>query len=212
MTTPDSITTIDVVLTETRLFEPPPGFAAAANVRDPNVYDRAASDVLAFWEGAAERLNWFQHWNQVLDWDPVNVHARWFVGGKINASYNCVDRHLQTWRKNKAAIIWEGEPVNESRVLTYADLYREVNQTAAMLKSLGVQKGDRVAIYMPMVPELAIALLACARIGAPHSVVFGGFSAESLRDRINDCGAKVLLTADGGWRAGKIIDLKGISN
>ncbi len=212
MTTPDSFTTIDVVMTETRRFEPPPGFTAAANVRDPNIYERAASDVQAFWEGAAERLSWFRHWDQVLDWDPVGVHARWFVGGKLNASYNCVDRHLSTWRKNKAAIIWEGEPTDESRVLTYADLYREVNQVAAMLRSQGLQKGDRVAIYMPMVPELAIALLACARIGAPHSVVFAGFSAESLRDRIIDCGAKMLLTADGGWRAGKIIDLKSIAN
>jgi acetyl-CoA synthetase len=212
MTVPEAFSTIDVVLTETRVFDPPPGFAAAANIRDPNIYSRAASDVLAFWEGAAERLSWFRHWDQVLDWDPVGVHARWFVGGKLNASYNCVDRHMTTWRKNKAAIIWEGEPTDESRVLTYADLYREVNKTAAMLKSQGVAKGDRVAIYMPMVPELAIALLACARIGAPHNVVFGGFSAESLRDRIVDCGAKVLLTADGGWRAGKIIDLKGIAD
>jgi len=209
--TPDSLNTIDVVLTETRRFTPPPGFAAAANQRDPTVYDRAAEDVVAFWEGAAEQLTWFKHWNQALDWDPVGAHARWFVGGQINASYNCVDRHVGTWRRNKAAIIWEGEP-GDTRVLTYQDVYREVNHIAGMLKSLGVQKGDRVAIYMPMVPELALALLACARIGAPHTVVFGGFSAESLRDRIVDSQAKVLLTADGGWRAGKIIDLKGISD
>jgi acetyl-CoA synthetase len=211
MTSPDSITTIDVVMTETRRFEPPQGFTAAANIRDPNIYDRAASDPLAFWEGAAERLTWFKHWDRVLDWDPTNARAQWFIGGKLNASYNCVDRHVQTWRKNKAAIMWEGEP-GDTRVLTYSDLYREVNHAAAMLRQLGVQKGDRVAVYMPMVPELPIALLACARIGAPHSVVFGGFSAESLRDRIVDCGAKVLLTADGSWRAGKIIDLKGISD
>ena len=211
MTTPDSLNTIDVVLTETRRFEPPQGFAAAANVRDPNVYDRAAGDVLGFWEAAAERLSWFKHWDTALDWNPTEAKARWFIGGQLNASYNCVDRHITTWRKNKAAIIWEGEP-GDTRVLTYQDLYREVNHTAAMLRRLGVQKGDRVAIYMPMVPELSIALLACARIGAPHNVIFGGFSAESLRDRIVDCGAKVLLTADGSWRAGKIIDLKGIAD
>jgi acetyl-CoA synthetase len=211
MTTPDAASTIDVVLTETRRFEPPQGFAAAANMRDPNIYDRASSDVVAFWEAAAERLSWYRHWDTPLQWDPTTATAKWFVGGKINVSYNCVDRHMNTWRKNKAAIIWEGEP-GDARVLTYADLYREVNRAAAMLKHLGVQKGDRVAIYMPMVPELAIALLACARIGAPHTVVFAGFSAEALRDRILDSGAKVLLTADGGWRAGKIIDLKGIAD
>ncbi len=211
MTTPDAASTIDVVLTETRRFEPPQGFAAAANMRDPNIYDRASSDVVAFWEAAAERLSWYRHWDKALEWEPATATAKWFVGGKINVSYNCVDRHMATWRKNKAAIIWEGEP-GDTRVLTYADLYREVNRAAAMLKNLGVQKGDRVAIYMPMVPELAIALLACARIGAPHTVVFAGFSAEALRDRILDSGAKVLLTADGGWRAGKIIDLKGISD
>jgi acetyl-CoA synthetase len=211
MSNPTTFDTIDVVLTEERRFDPPQGFAAAANIRDPNIYARANADIPAFWEAAAERLTWFKHWDKALEWDPVGAHARWFVGGQLNASYNCVDRHLNTWRKNKAAIVWEGEP-GESRVLTYRDLYREVNATAAMLKRLGVQKGDRVAIYMPMVPELPIAMLACARIGAPHTVVFAGFSAEALRDRINDSQAKVLLTADGSWRGGKIIDLKGISD
>ncbi len=207
---PDSIKTIDVVLNEQRRFPPPPEFAAQATMRDPTIYEQASKDPVAFWEKQAERLTWFKRWDKVFEWDQPGVHVRWFIGGKLNASYNCVDRHLST-RQNKAAIIWEGEPGDE-RVLTYRDLYREVNHTAAMLKRLGVKKGDRVAIYMPMVPELAIALLACARIGAPHSVVFGGFSADSLRDRIQDCQAKVLLTADGGWRAGKIIPLKDIAD
>jgi acetyl-CoA synthetase len=203
--------TFDVVLTEERRFPVPQNIALTANQRDPGIYERAAADVTGFWASAAERLSWFKHWEQVLDWDPQSANARWFVGGQINASYNCVDRHTATWRKNKAAIIWESEP-GEQRVLTYQDLYREVNRTAAMLRRLGIGKGDRVALYMPLVPELAIALLACARIGAPHTVIFGGFSAEAVRDRINDCQAKMLLTADGGWRGGRIIDLKGIAN
>jgi len=207
----DQMSTIDVILHEDRIFQVPEGFAVAANQRDPGIYERAAADIPAFWEAAAHRLHWFQQWHTVLDWDAPHAHVRWFAGGQINASYNCVDRHIETWRKNKAAIIWEGEP-GDSRVLTYQDLYREVNKTAAMLKRLGVQKGDRVAIYMPMVPELAIALLACARIGAPHTVIFAGFSAEALRDRINDSQASLLLTADGSWRNGKIIDLKKIAN
>jgi len=207
----DTFNTIEVVLTENRRFAPPAGFVAAANQHDPNVYDRANRDILAYWEGAAERISWYKRWDKVLDWDPAEAKAQWYVGGKLNVSYNCVDRHLATWRRNKAAIIWEGEP-GEERVLTYRDLYREVNKAAAMLKRLGVAKGDRVAIYMPMVPELPIALLACARIGAIHNVVFGGFSAEALRDRINDSQAKVLITADGGWRGGKIIELKRIAD
>ncbi len=207
----NDLSTIDVVLHEDRKFPPPEGLIATANMRDPNIYDRANADVVGFWESAASRLNWYRHWDTALDWDPVGVHARWFVGGTLNASYNCVDRHMNTWRQNKAAIIWEGEP-GEVRTLTYRDLYREVNRTAAMLRRIGVNKGDRVAIYMPMVPELAVALLACARIGAPHTVIFAGFSAESLRDRILDSQSSVLLTADGGWRGGKIIDLKGIAN
>ncbi len=206
-----TIQTIDVVLTEKRRFKPSKEFAKQANQHDPKIWERAAADPLAFWDKMAERITWSKRWEKVLDWNPQTVQAKWFVGGQLNASYNCVDRHTKTWRRNKAAIIWEGEP-GEERVLTYQDMYREVNHAAAMLRRLGVQKGDRVAIYMPMVPELPIALLACARLGAPHTVIFAGFSADSLADRINDSQAKVLITADGGWRAGKIIALKDIAD
>jgi acetyl-CoA synthetase len=193
------------LLEEKRLFPPPPEFAAQANARDPEIYARAESDFEAFWAGLAEELEWFEKWHTTLEWTPP--HAKWFLGGKLNISVNCVDRHAKGSRKDKPAILWEGEP-GDVRTLTYEDLYREVNRFANVLRGLGVQKGDRVAIYMPMVPELPIALLACARIGAPHSVVFGGFSAESLRERINHCGAKVLVTADGGWRRGGVVPLK----
>ena len=160
---------------------------------------KRAVDLEGFWAEQAESIDWFRKWDQVLDWKVPD--ARWFVGGKLNVCYNCVDRHLSTWRKNRAAIVWEGEPGDE-RVLTYQDLYREVNQCAAVLQRLGIQEGDRIAIYLGMLPELAIAMLACARLGAPHTVVFGGFSPESLSDRINDCQAKLLITADGAWRKG----------
>ncbi len=201
--------TIDALLQETRRFPPSAEFTANANVRDPSVYQRAHDDPEGFWAEAANRLDWFQRWDKVLEWDAP--WAKWFVGGKLNASYNAVDRHNKTWRRNKAAIIWEGEP-GDSRVLTYADMYREVNEFAAVLLDLGVTKGDRVAFYMPMIPELAIGLLACARIGAPHTVIFGGFSAEALRDRAIDCQAKVIVTADGGWRRGNVIALKDIAD
>ena len=158
-----------------------------------------------FWEDQAKSLEWMSPWSQVLDWKPP--HAKWFVGGKLNVSVNCLDRHLRGPRRNKAAIIWEGEP-GDRRVLTYWDMAREVGRCANALKRLGVRRGDRVAIYLPMVPEAAIAMLACARIGAVHSVVFGGFSAEALRDRINDAGAVALITADGGFRRGQIQPLK----
>ncbi|MGZ3666553.1 MAG: AMP-binding protein, partial [Ktedonobacterales bacterium] len=197
--------TIDALLQETRRFPPPPEFVAAANVRDPSVYQRAHDDPEGFWAEAANRLDWYQRWDRVLEWNAP--WAKWFVGGQLNASYNCVDRHIATWRRNKAAIIWEGEP-GDTRVLTYRDLYREVNRFAAVLRDLGIQKGDRVAFYMPMIPELAIGMLACARIGAPHTVIFGGFSAEALRDRINDSQAKLCVTADGGWRRGSVVPLK----
>ena len=201
--------TIDALLQEHRRFPPSPEFTANANVRDPSVYQRAHDDPEGFWAEAANRLDWFERWDKVLEWDAP--WAKWFVGGKLNASYNAVDRHNKTWRRNKAAIIWEGEP-GDSRVLTYHDMYREVNQFAAVLLDLGVKKGDRVAFYMPMIPELAIGMLACARIGAPHTVIFGGFSAEALRDRAIDSQAKVIVTADGGWRRGNIVPLKDITD
>lgn len=198
-------TGIDALLHETRIFKPSPEFVAQANINDPTIYERASADFEAFWAECAERLEWFEKWHTVLEWNPP--YAKWFIGGKLNACYNCVDRHVKSWRRNKAALIWEGEPGDE-RVLTYGDLHREVQKFANVLKSLGVQKGDRICIYMPMVPEVVIAMLACARIGAPHSVVFGGFSAESLADRINDAQAKLLITADGGYRRGSIVPLK----
>ena len=197
--------TIAALLDEQREYPPAPDFAAQANVADPSIYERAAADPEGFWAAQASELDWFQKWTRVLEWNPPD--AKWFVGGKLNVSYNCLDRHLRGPRRNKAALVWVGEP-GDRRTLTYWDLYREVNKFANGLKSLGVGKGDRVAIYMPMIPELPIAMLACARIGAVHSVVFGGFSAEALRDRINDAEARVLVTADGGYRRGQIIPLK----
>lgn len=202
-------TNITSVLKETRVFPPPPAFAAQAHVKSVADYERlwqrAKDDPEGFWAEQAAALHWFRRWDTVLTWNEP--HAQWFVGGKINACYNCVDRHLEGPRKNKAAIIWEGEP-GDSRVLRYQDLHREVCKFANALKKLGVQSGDRVTIYMPMVPELAIAMLACARIGAPHSVVFGGFSADAVADRNNDAKAKLIITADGGWRRGKVVPLK----
>jgi acetyl-CoA synthetase len=200
---------IDALLQEDRTFPPPEGFSAQANVRDARVYEDAARDPERFWEAFARELEWSAPWTQVLDWKPP--HARWFVGGRINASVNCLDRHLRSARRNKAAIIWEGEP-GDRRTLTYFDLHRDVCQFANVLKSLGVTRGDRVAIYLPLVPELAVAMLACARIGAIHSVVFGGFSAESLRDRINDSQCRLLITADGGFRRGGVVHLKKVAD
>jgi acetyl-CoA synthetase len=197
--------TIETLLEESRIFHSDERFVKQANVKNRDIYAEARANPKIFWAMQAERLSWFRKWDQVLDWKPP--FAKWFVNGKLNACYNCVDRHLDTWRKNKAAIIFEGEP-GDSQVLTYWDLWREVTQFANVLRMLGVKKGDRVAIYLPMIAEAAVAMLACARIGAPHSVVFGGFSADSLRDRINDAGAKLLITADGGWRRGKIVPLK----
>ena len=196
---------INALLEETRLFPAPPEWRNRAHVIDPDVYRRAAEDPESFWSEFARGLEWETPWTRVLDWNPP--HAKWFVDGKLNASVNCVDRHVRTAHRNKAAIIWEGEP-GDRRTLTYFDLFREVGRFANVLKSLGVKKGDRVALYMPLVPELAIAMLACARIGAVHSVVFGGFSADALRDRINDAEASVLVTADGGYRRGHVVPLK----
>ncbi|MDV3347834.1 acetate--CoA ligase [Leptothoe sp. LEGE 181152] len=207
---PNSQPAIESILHEQRLFEPPAEFAAAATVSGADqyqaLYDKAAADPAAFWAELAEQeLNWFQKWDTVLDWQPP--FAKWFVGGKINISYNCLDRHLDTHRRDKPAIVWEGEP-GDSRTLTYAELHVEVCQMANVLKGMGVAKGDRVGIYMPMIPEAAVAMLACARIGAAHTVVFGGFSSEALRDRLNDAEAKVVITADGGFRKDKAMPLK----
>src|SRR5215469_2940198 len=196
---------IDALLQEDRRYPPSDAFKAQANWSDPAVYERAEADPEAFWAEQAAAIDWFKPWDRVLEWNVPN--ARWFVGAEVNASYNCVDRHLKTWRRNKAALIFEGEP-GDSRVLTYRDLYREVNRCAAALKRLGVKKGDRVAIYLGMIPELAIAMLACARIGAPHTVIFAGFSADSISDRVNDFGATFAITADGGWRRGNKNPLK----
>ena len=196
---------LDALLVEERRFPPPAAFSATARVSDPSVYEEAESDVEAYWERWARELDWFEPWDKVLEWHPP--HAQWFVGGKLNACHNCLDRHLDGPRRNKAALIWEGEP-GDVRVMTYFDLHREVARFAAALRELGVRKGDRVAIYLPMIPEAVISMLACARLGAIHSVVFGGFSPESLAGRINDADARVLITADGGHRRGSIIPLK----
>ncbi len=196
---------LEALLTENRKFPPSEAFAEEANAADPEIYEKAAADPEGFWAAWATQLDWFEPFDEVLEWNPP--YAKWFLGGKLNASFNCLDRHVQTWRRNKAALIWEGEPGDE-RVFTYWDLYRETAKFANALKRLGVRKGDRVAIYLPMIPEAAIAMLACARIGAAHSVVFGGFSSDSLRDRIIDAQAKVLITSDGGFRRGKVVALK----
>jgi acetyl-CoA synthetase len=196
---------ISALLSEQRVFEPPPAFTANAVVNDPAIYERAAADPEGFWAEQAERLTWFKRWDTVLEWTPP--FAKWFVGGTLNASYNCLDRHVEAGGGDKIAYYWEGEP-GERREITYAQMLEEVGRFANALKALGVRRGDRVAIYMGMVPELPIAMLACARIGAPHSVVFGGFSSEALRDRIQDAQAKVLITQDGGYRRGQVVELK----
>ena len=199
----------DALLQEDRVFEPPAAFAAQANANDPGIYEEADRDHEGFWAKFAGELEWSRPWDTVCEWTPPTV--KWFLGGQINASVNCVDRHVRTARRNKAALIWEGEP-GDRRTLTYWDLYQDVNRFANALRDLGVEKGDRVAVYLPMTPELPITLLACARIGAVHSVVFAGFSAESLRDRINDMQAKVVVTGDGGYRRGGVIALKQITD
>lgn len=203
-------TNIESLQTEERVFHPPQQFAAEAHIKSMKELEalraEAAADPEKFWARFAEsELHWFRKWDTVLKWEPP--HAEWFGGGKINISYNCLDRHLATWRRNKAALIWEGEP-GESRTLTYQQLHTEVCRFANVLKRIGVEKGDRVALYLPLIPELAISMLACARIGATHSVVFGGFSSTALIDRINDARCKVVVTADGGWRRGKEVKLK----
>jgi acetyl-CoA synthetase len=197
------------LLREDRSFPPPEGFRAHAVVQDESIYAEAARDPEAFWARFARELEWSRPWDTVLDWQPP--HAKWFIGGRINVSVNCLDRHVRSHRRNKAALMWEGE-VGDRRTFTYFDLYRDVSAFANVLKSLGVGKGDRVSIYLPLIPELAIAMLACARVGAIHSVVFGGFSADSLRDRINDSQCRLLITADGGYRRGQVVALKQVAD
>jgi len=199
------MTNIDVLLSETRSFPPPEDFRRDALIRDRSPYDQADRDYEQYWADRARELSWIKPFTKTLDWDPPR--AKWFADGKLNVSANCLDRHLDGPRRNKAALVWEGEP-GDRRTLTYWELAREVRSFANVLKSLGIAKGDRVGIYLPMIPEAVIAMLACARIGAIHSVVFGGFSPESLRDRMNDAKAKVLVTADGGYRRGQVVPLK----
>jgi acetyl-CoA synthetase len=196
---------IEALLKEGRKFPPSKKFASAAQVKSPAIYKEASRNPVGFWEKQARTLRWMRPWRKGVEWKLP--YAKWFIGGKLNVSDNCLDRHVEGPRRNKAAFIWEGEP-GDTRVLTYRDLYREVNRFASALRKHGVKKGDAVTIYMPMIPELPIAMLACARIGAPHSVVFGGFSPESLRDRINDCKSRVVITADGGYRRGGLVALK----
>jgi acetyl-CoA synthetase len=204
-----STTNIESTLNEQRVFPPPAEFSARARISSLEEYERLRAEASehpeSFWARMAEELHWFRRWDRVLKWEPP--HAEWFLGGTTNLSYNCLDRHLSTERRTKTALLWEGEP-GDVRAFTYEELHREVCRFANVLKKLGVAKGDRVALYMPLIPELAIAMLACARIGATHSVVFGGFSAEALKDRINDAGCKAVVTADGGYRRGSEVKLK----
>ena len=197
--------TIEDYFSETRLFPPSEQFRAQAVVGDPEIYDRAAADWKGFWAEQAGALDWFRPWDTVLEWDLP--FARWFDGGTLNVSYNCLDRHVAAGHEDKVAFHWEGEP-GDARTVTYGQLLTDVSRFANVLRGLGVGRGDRVAIYMPMIPELPVAMLACTRIGAVHSVVFGGFSSDALRDRILDAEARVVVTADGGWRRGSPVALE----
>lgn len=194
---------------EDRVFPVPEGFKKDAHVNDDRLFKLAERDRLKYWEEWAQKLDWFKPWHTVLEWN--SPYSKWFLGGRLNACYNCLDRHIKNGSGSKTAIFWEGEN-GDRRVVSYQEAYEEVTKLANVLKRLGVQKGDRVAIYMPMIPEAAFAMLACARIGAPHSVVFGGFSSEALSERINDSQCKILITADGGYRRGNIVDLKGMAD
>ncbi len=196
---------IEDLLKEGRTFPPPETFKGDALITDAEIYDEAAADREGFWAKQALDLDWFEEWDTILEWDAP--YAKWFVGGKLNVSYNCLDRHVEAGHGDQVAFHWEGEP-GDTRTITYTDLLDDVQRTANALKCLGVEKGDRVAVYLPMIPELPTIMLACARIGAVHSVVFGGFSANALRDRINDSDCKVLVTADGGYRRGSVASLK----
>ena len=199
---------IDSILNEQRKFDPPAEFSQQAHIQTLAQYEQLYKESIdnpdTFWSNVARELHWFKKWDKVLEWNCP--WAKWFVGGQINLSYNCLDRHVETWRKNKAAIIWESEP-GEVRVLTYQQLHREVQKFANVLKALGVKKNDRVAIYMGMTPELPVAMLACARIGAPHTIVFGGFSSNALVDRIHDSQATCVITQDGSYRRGSEVKL-----
>ena len=203
------MTTIDTLLHEARRFPPPEGFAARARIGSLEELRRLHAESLeapeAFWGRMAKSLDWIRPWDRVLEWQPP--HARWFVGGRLNASANCLDRHLEE-RGDRIAIRWEGEPTGERRDLTYRELHAAVARFAGALQGLGLEAGDRVALYLPMVPELPIAMLACARLGLVHSVIFGGFSAEAIKDRVNDARARLVITADGGWRRGRLVPLK----
>jgi len=200
------------ILGEKKLYEPPDGVKMKAYIKTmeeyKELYRKSIDDPAKFWGELAEQLDWYKKWDKVLEYDFYKPEVKWFKGGKLNASYNCLDRHLNHWRSNKVALIWQGEPLEENRVFTYQQLHYHVCKFANVLKKFGVKKGDRVSIYLPMIPELPMAMLACARIGAIHSVVFGGFSSEALRDRINDCGSKILITADGYYRSGRIVPNK----
>ena len=203
---------IVVTSEDKQIYEPSDAVKLKAYIKNldeyQKLYQRSANDPKGFWGECAEQLDWYKKWDKVLEWDFNKPEVKWFLGGKLNASYNCLDRHLNTWRSNKVALIWQGEPLEENRIFTYQQLHYHVCKFANVLKKFGVKKGDRVSIYLPMIPELPIAMLACARIGAIHSVVFGGFSSEALRDRINDCDSKILITADGYYRNGRIVQNK----
>ncbi|MFH1484071.1 MAG: acetate--CoA ligase [Chloroflexota bacterium] len=211
MTVQEEPKAITSMMEEARVFYPPEELSENAHIKSPDaykkIYQRSVDDPEGFWAEMAEQLHWYKKWDRVLVEDFKEAKHQWFVGGKLNVSYNCLDRHLKTWRKNKAAIVWEGD-IGDSRTLTYQQLHGEVCKFASVLKKHGVKKGDRVSIYLPMIPELPVAMLACARIGAVHSVVFGGFSADSLRDRMLDCGSKMLVCVDGYYRGGRIIRSK----
>jgi acetyl-CoA synthetase len=196
---------LEVLLADEQVFDPPPEFTAQANASDPAIYDDAERDPEGWWESWARKLDWAEPWERVLDWKPP--WAKWFVGGKLNVSHNCLDRHVEAGLGERVAYHWEGED-GERRAITYAELLEMTQRFANVLRGLGVERDDRVAIYLPMVPEAVAAMLACARIGAPHSVVFGGFSAEAVKDRIVDCEAKILVTADFSLRRGKPLPMK----
>jgi len=201
---------------EKKVFDPPDGIKMKAYIKRMEdyreLYQRSLKDPDGFWGELADHLDWYKKWDKVLEYDFDKPDIKWFIGGKLNASYNCLDRHLNSWRSNKVALIWQGEPLEENRIFTYQQLHYHVCKFANVLQKFGVKKGDRVSIYLPMIPELPIAMLACARIGAIHSVVFGGFSSNALRDRINDCGSKILITADGYYRGGRIVQNKANAN